>query len=63
VVLDGGASILVPAGDEIALAEALASLAESPEQARRLGEARPGATAALLFDRQDGRRYSCCTAS
>ena len=30
VVLDGETGILVPAGDEVALAEALASLAEAP---------------------------------
>ena len=39
VVLDGETGLLVPAGDEVALAEALASFAESPDAARRMGEA------------------------
>ncbi|MBV9598720.1 MAG: glycosyltransferase [Chloroflexi bacterium] len=39
VVLDGETGLLVPAGDPVALAEALAQLAHAPETARALGEA------------------------
>jgi glycosyltransferase involved in cell wall biosynthesis len=39
VVLDGETGLLVPAGDPVALAEALARLAASPELAKRFGEA------------------------
>jgi glycosyltransferase involved in cell wall biosynthesis len=38
VVLDGETGLLVPAGDPVALAEALAQLAHDPENARALGE-------------------------
>ena len=39
VVLDGQTGLLVPAGDPLALAEALAQLADQPALATRLGEA------------------------
>jgi glycosyltransferase involved in cell wall biosynthesis len=39
VVVDGETGLLVPAGDAVALADALASLAHDPDLARRLGEA------------------------
>jgi glycosyltransferase involved in cell wall biosynthesis len=39
VVLDGETGLLVPAGDPVALAEALAQLAHDPDFARTLGEA------------------------
>jgi glycosyltransferase involved in cell wall biosynthesis len=39
VVLDGETGLLVPAGDEVALAEALARLANDPLAAHQLGEA------------------------
>ena len=39
VVVDGETGLLVPAGDPVALADALAELAHDPERARRLGEA------------------------
>ncbi|MBV9581350.1 MAG: glycosyltransferase [Chloroflexi bacterium] len=39
VVLDGETGLLVPAGDPVALAEALADLARAPESARAMGEA------------------------
>jgi glycosyltransferase involved in cell wall biosynthesis len=39
IVLDGETGVLVPAGDPVALAEALAGLAHDSEQARRYGEA------------------------
>jgi glycosyltransferase involved in cell wall biosynthesis len=39
VVLDGETGLLVPAGNPVALADALARLAGSPELARQLGEA------------------------
>jgi glycosyltransferase involved in cell wall biosynthesis len=39
VVVDGETGLLVPAGDPLALAEALAQLADEPEQATRFGEA------------------------
>ncbi len=39
VVVDGETGLLVPVGDEVALAEALAQLAVDPELARRMGHA------------------------
>jgi glycosyltransferase involved in cell wall biosynthesis len=39
IVLDGETGVLVPAGDPVALAEALAGLAHDSERARRYGEA------------------------
>ena len=39
VVAEGETGLLVPAGDPVALADALAELAHDPERARRLGEA------------------------
>jgi glycosyltransferase involved in cell wall biosynthesis len=39
VVVDGETGVLVPAGDPVALAEALASLAHDPQQAKQFGEA------------------------
>ncbi|MCA1648580.1 MAG: glycosyltransferase family 4 protein [Chloroflexi bacterium] len=39
VVADGQTGLLVPAGDPLALATALAELAEQPDKAMRLGEA------------------------
>src|SRR5438876_972842 len=39
VVVDGETGVLVPAGDEVALADALALLADEPALAGRLGEA------------------------
>jgi len=39
VVVDGETGLLVPAGDPVALADALAQLAHDPALARRLGEA------------------------
>ena len=39
VVLDGQTGLLVPAGDPLALAEALAQLANQPALAARMGEA------------------------
>jgi glycosyltransferase involved in cell wall biosynthesis len=39
VVVDGETGLLVPAGDEVALAEALAQLADDPQLAHRLGQA------------------------
>lgn len=39
VVVDGETGVLVPAGDPLSLAEALAGLAQAPEQARAFGEA------------------------
>ncbi len=39
VVLDGETGLLVPAGEPLALAEALVQLAHDPERARALGEA------------------------
>ncbi|HEY0583876.1 MAG TPA: glycosyltransferase, partial [Chloroflexota bacterium] len=39
VVLDGQTGLLVPAGDSLALAEALAQLADQPALAARMGEA------------------------
>jgi glycosyltransferase involved in cell wall biosynthesis len=39
VVLDGETGVLVPPGDAVALADALAGLADAPDLARRLGEA------------------------
>jgi len=39
VVVDGETGLLVPAGDEVALAEALAQLADDPQLAQRLGQA------------------------
>jgi glycosyltransferase involved in cell wall biosynthesis len=39
VVVDGETGILVPAGDPLALAEALATLADQPRLARQYGEA------------------------
>jgi glycosyltransferase involved in cell wall biosynthesis len=39
VVLDGETGLLVPAGDPVALAEALAALAHNPDRSRALGEA------------------------
>ncbi len=39
VVADGETGLLVPAGDPLALADALADLAHDPERARQLGEA------------------------
>jgi glycosyltransferase involved in cell wall biosynthesis len=39
VVVDGETGLLVPVGDPLALATALAELAEQPERAARLGEA------------------------
>jgi glycosyltransferase involved in cell wall biosynthesis len=39
VVVDGETGLLVPAGDEVALADALTRLADDPGLARRLGEA------------------------
>jgi glycosyltransferase involved in cell wall biosynthesis len=39
VVVDGATGLLVPAGDEVALAEALARLANDPPAAQRMGEA------------------------
>src|ERR1700694_1687040 len=39
VVVDGETGLLVPAGDPLALAEAVAQLADQPAVARRLGEA------------------------
>jgi glycosyltransferase involved in cell wall biosynthesis len=39
VVLEGETGLLVPAGDEVALADALARLADEPALAQRLGEA------------------------
>jgi glycosyltransferase involved in cell wall biosynthesis len=39
VVVDGETGLLVPSGDPLALAEALARLAEEPALARKLGEA------------------------
>ena len=39
VVVDGETGLLVPAGDPVALAEALAQLAHDPPRARQLGEA------------------------
>ncbi|TME98539.1 MAG: glycosyltransferase, partial [Chloroflexi bacterium] len=39
VVVDGETGLLVPAGDPVALADALAQLAHDPAMARRLGEA------------------------
>jgi len=39
VVLDGETGLLVPAGDPLTLADALAELAHDPARARELGEA------------------------
>src|ERR671934_2565118 len=39
VVVEGETGVLVPPGDAVALADALASLARDPDLARRLGEA------------------------
>jgi len=39
VVVNGETGLLVPAGDPVALADALAQLAHDPALARRLGEA------------------------
>ena len=39
IVVDGVTGVLVPAGDPVALAEALAGLAHAPERARAIGEA------------------------
>ena len=39
VVVDGETGLLVPAGDEVVLAEALAQLADDPQLAQRLGQA------------------------
>jgi glycosyltransferase involved in cell wall biosynthesis len=39
VVADGETGLLVPAGDPLALADALAQLAEDPDRAARMGEA------------------------
>jgi len=39
VVVDGETGLLVPAGDEVALADALAQLADDPQLAQRLGQA------------------------
>jgi glycosyltransferase involved in cell wall biosynthesis len=39
VVVNGETGLLVPAGDEVALAEALARLADDPQLAHRLGQA------------------------
>jgi glycosyltransferase involved in cell wall biosynthesis len=39
VVVDGETGLLVPAGDPLALAEALAQLADQPALATRFGEA------------------------
>src|SRR5207253_4803792 len=39
VVLDGETGLLVPAGDPLALADALAHLAQQPALAARMGEA------------------------
>jgi glycosyltransferase involved in cell wall biosynthesis len=56
MITSGVDGILVPQGDEKALAEALVRLAKNPDERRRLGQAARQRAVSLFDSRQTARR-------